>query len=79
MLRLRIKIETIDKQNSIEAVGIANSGFIGLEPEILMPMDTVKELNLHLISEPETFTKITGDGREVNLLRYKDSVNVYIN
>jgi len=78
MLRLRIKIETIDKSNFIEEVGIANSGFIGVEPEVLIPLDTAKKLNLHLLSEPEIFTKITGDGREVGLLRYKDSVNIYV-
>jgi|GEM_PF-1384374 len=76
MLRLRIRIETIDGSRSIEDVGIANSGFIGLEPEILMPVDIVKKLNLHLLGEPETYMKITGDGREVSFLRYRESVNV---
>ena len=78
MLRLRIRIETIDGSRSIEDVGIANSGFIGLEPEILMPMDIAKKLNLHLLGEPETYMKITGDDREVSFLRYRESVNVYV-
>ena len=44
MLRLRIRIETIDGSRSVEEIGIANSGFIGLEPEILMPMDIAKKV-----------------------------------
>ncbi len=78
MLRLRVRIERIDSSTSLEVVGIANSGFVGVEPEILLPLHIAKQLRLHEIRDPEIYTKITGDGREVELLRYREAVKVYI-
>lgn len=70
MLELRVKIERV--------VGIANSGFVGAEPEILVPNSIARELSLHEFSEPELHTKITGDGREISLMRYRNAANIYI-
>ncbi|RLF04232.1 MAG: hypothetical protein DRK00_07170 [Thermoprotei archaeon] len=78
MLRLRVRIERIDGSAGINVVAIANSGFAGLEPEVLLPLDIVKRLKLHEVTEPEAHVKITGDGREVSLLRYRRAVKVYI-
>ncbi len=78
MLRLRIRIERIDSGVSTEVIGIANSGFVGLEPEILVPMHIANALRLQEVGEPEVYTKITGDGREVDLLRYREAVKVYV-
>ncbi len=78
MLRLKIRVERIDKSESIEVIAIANSGFIGVEPEVLIPSSIAKQLRLHEIEEPETYSKITGDGREVEFLKYRNSVNIYV-
>ena len=78
MLRLRIRIERVDSDRSIETIGIANSGFIGIEPEILVPNNIERELRLHEIAEPKIHTKIAGDGREVELIKYRNSAKVSI-
>ncbi len=78
MLRLRVRIERIDSAVAEEVVGIANSGFVGVDPEILLPVDIAQKLRLQEVSEPEVYTKITGDGREIDLLRYRNSVKVYV-
>jgi len=78
VLKLRVKIERIDRSLFVETVGLANSGFIGVEPEILIPARLAQELKLHEVREPEAHTKITGDGREVTLMKYRNSVNVYV-
>ena len=78
MLRLRVRIERRDGGRSIDVVGIANSGFAGIEPEVLVPIDVADELRLQEIAKPDVYTKITGDGREVELLRYRGVVKVYI-
>ncbi|RJX15295.1 hypothetical protein CW703_06875 [Candidatus Bathyarchaeota archaeon] len=78
MLRLKTKIERVDGFESVEAVAIANSGFVGMEPEILIPPTIARQLKLHEIGEPEIFTKVTGDGRRVKFKGYKASGKVYI-
>jgi hypothetical protein len=78
MLRLKVKIERSDGSASVETVVIANSGFIGVEPEVLIPPDVAKQLKLHEVGEPEMFTKVTGDGREVELPGYRTATNVYV-
>ncbi len=78
MLRLRVRIDRVDGLKRIDVIAIANSGFIGMEPEILLPTHLAKELKLNEVAEPEECTKITGDGRDVTFLRYRNSVKVYI-
>ncbi len=78
MLRLRVRIERVDGKASVEVVGVANSGFVGLEPEVLVPMRIANELKLSELGEPEVHTKIAGDGRELELLRYRGAVRVYV-
>lgn len=78
MLRLKVRVERADGSRSIEVLAIANSGFIGLEPEILLPINMARELRLDEIVQPEAYTKITGDGREVALLKYRSAVKVYV-
>ncbi|OYT40345.1 MAG: hypothetical protein B6U89_02415 [Desulfurococcales archaeon ex4484_58] len=78
MLRLKIRIERIDSIKNIETIGLANSGFIGQEPEILLPRYIIEELDLDSIVKPEKYYKITGDGRRIELLRYRDGVKVYV-
>lgn len=53
VLRLKVRIERIDKSLFTDTVGIANSGFVGVEPEILIPTYIAKELKLDEIKEPE--------------------------
>ena len=78
MLRLRVRIERVDGLRSVDVVAIANSGFAGLEPEVLLPLSVAERLRLHEVAEPEARTKVTRDGRGVSLLRYGDSVRVYV-
>jgi len=78
MLRLRVKMERIDGHASVETIAIANSGFAGLEPEVLLPSEIANELRIHGFTEPESHTKIAGDGREVTLLRYRNALKVYV-
>ncbi len=49
-----------------------------MEPEILVPSHVVNQLKLHNIKELETYTKITGDGREIRFLKYRNAVKVYV-
>ncbi len=78
MLRLKVRVERIDNRYVVEMLGIANTGFIGIEPEIAIPQTIAKELKLNEITEPEVITKITGDGREIQLLKYRNTVKVYV-
>ncbi|RLG85692.1 MAG: hypothetical protein DRO39_04980 [Thermoprotei archaeon] len=78
MLRLRVRIERRDRAKSIDVVGIASSGFTGVEPEVLLPVDVANELRLPEVAKPDAYTKITGDGREVELLRYRYVAKVYV-
>ncbi len=68
----------MDGEASAEVVAIANSDFVGAEPEVLVPSRTARLLRLHEIGEPEVYSKVTGDGREVGFLRYRDAVRVYV-
>ncbi|MHC1627465.1 MAG: pepsin/retropepsin-like aspartic protease family protein [Candidatus Nezhaarchaeales archaeon] len=78
MLRLKVKIERVDGSKTINVIAIANSGFIGSKPEILLPDHIVRELKLHEIRTPQASIKISGDGREIPLIRYSEAVNVYV-
>ena len=78
MLRLKVKIERVDGFKPIYVLAIAGSGFVGIEPEILMPIHIARDLNLDEIAQPEVYTKISGDGREIELLKYRNAVKVYI-
>jgi len=42
VLRLRIRVCYGDK--CVEGLGIANSGFAGREPEVVLPQELVREL-----------------------------------
>lgn len=78
MLRLRVRIERVDGAKHVDVVGVASSRFIGAEPEVLIPTSIARELSIHELSEPEMHTEVTGDGREVTLLRYRNAVKVYV-
>ena len=78
MLRLRIRIERVDGSKHMDSIAIANSGFVGLEPELLIPSNLANRLKLYEVSEPETHTKVTGDGRVVEFIKYRNSIRVYV-
>jgi len=73
-----VRIERADGLRRVEVVAIANSGFAGLEPEVLLPQGVARGLELHTVSEPELHTKVLGDGREVSFLKYRGGVKVYL-
>lgn len=78
MLRLKVRIERIDGARALETIALANSGFTGHEPEIALPGSYTRELGLSEVVEPEAVTRVTADGRETPLLRYRLAVRVYV-
>lgn len=78
MLRLRVRLERANGGKSVETVGIANSGFVGLEPEVVAPVSVVEELRLHEVIEPTVHVKATADGREATFTRYRRAVRAYV-
>jgi len=45
VVRVKVRLEYEDKQ--VEAVALANAGFESDEPEIIVPVDIARELNLY--------------------------------
>ena len=43
-MRLRIKLERVDGGASTTLIALANSGFVGEAPEVLVPGHVAKEL-----------------------------------
>ena len=78
MLRVRLRIRRIDHQREHEALSIVNSGFIGREPEILVPAALERELELDSVSTPGICRRILADGSEVNLKIYGNSAAVSV-
>ena len=70
MLRLKVRIERIDRAKSLEALALATSGFVGLEQEALLPIHVARDLRLDETAQPEAHIKLTADGYETTLLRY---------
>jgi hypothetical protein len=61
----------------VEGLGIANSGFAGREPEVVLPQELVRELlgegpNVVLIE------RVLADGSRVFLPRLTDPLNIYV-
>lgn len=73
-----MRVERIDRSAQSQTIAIANSGFVGLEPEILVPLSLARELRLEEYAQPEIYMKILGDGREVEFTRYRQAVEVYV-
>jgi len=75
VLRLRVRLQVESK--CIETLALANSGFIGAEPEIMLPEPLAREL---LGNKPPTITvkRILADGSTINLVRCVEPVNVYV-
>jgi hypothetical protein len=57
MLRLRVRLERVGGGSSVEDVAIANSGFVGAEPEVLIPSSIASRLKLYELGEPEVHTQ----------------------
>ncbi|RLF04100.1 MAG: hypothetical protein DRK00_07485 [Thermoprotei archaeon] len=62
----------------MELAAIANSGFSGAVPEVVVPAYVAAELALREVVEPEPASKLTGDGRVASMIRYPHSVKVYV-
>ena len=78
MLKLRVKVERIDGAGSVEVDAVANSGFVGSSPEVLLPDELVAKLKLGELVSPEPASKISGGGTVIPLVRYKRTVRVYL-
>ncbi len=60
MLRLKIRVRRIDGKYSKELIAIANSGFVGFTPEIVLPFDVIEDLKLNEVVKAKSLRKITG-------------------
>ena len=78
MLRLKVRIRRVDGKFSQDLIAIANSGFVGLKPEIVLPQNVINDLKLNEVAESRISRKITGDGREIQFVRFENSVEVYL-
>jgi hypothetical protein len=76
VLRIKLRIRRKDQTIEREVLGIVNSGFIGIEPEIVMPTSLSQELRLDDVSTPRVHDKILADGRRVSFTKYSDAVFV---
>jgi hypothetical protein len=74
---LRLRIRVCFERRCIEGLGIANTGFAGKEPEIVMPQELVREL----IGESPTVMlveRVLADGSRVLLPRLTHPLDVYL-
>ncbi|MCX8205437.1 MAG: hypothetical protein N3H31_07305 [Candidatus Nezhaarchaeota archaeon] len=74
MLRIRVRLLT---EKSVEALAIANSGFIGSEPEVLIPLRLVKQL----YGESPSVTlveRVLADGSRTLLAKCTKPLGVYV-
>lgn len=74
---LRLKLRLVASARELEIVGIANSGFIGREPEVAFPKRVAEELGV-LAKEPVYEERVLADGTTVRLPTYHDAVEVYV-
>ena len=75
MLRLRVKL--CRGGSCVEALAVANSGFVGFEPEILAPLRVVEPL-LGRSPRVELVERVLADGSVVQLPRTVDPVDVLV-
>ncbi|MEM2194319.1 MAG: hypothetical protein QXY40_00300 [Candidatus Methanomethylicia archaeon] len=78
VLKLRIRIERSDGKYSVVYEAIANSGFSGKKPEILVPLKLIESFKLRELQEPTPASKISGSGTVIPLIRYIDSAKIYV-
>ena len=74
---LRLKVKICYKDRRIETAAIANSGFVGRDPEITLPRDLAEKLlgrNFSTI----TVERVLADGRVVALRRTSESLELYL-
>jgi hypothetical protein len=75
VLRLRIKI--CSGENCVETTGLANTGFAGRDPEVVLPQELVVQL---LGREPSTLLveRVLADGSRVFLPRTTKPLDLYV-
>lgn len=75
MIRLRVRLKSAS-ENTIETYAIANTGFIGREPEVVIPKRIADGLNISEAGLQE-FEKTLADGTLVKLKGIRGFVEVY--
>ncbi|MFZ8782602.1 MAG: hypothetical protein ACO2OR_01240, partial [Desulfurococcaceae archaeon] len=75
VLRLRIKI--CGGESRVETAGLANTGFAGRDPEVVLPQELVVQL---LGREPSTLLveRVLADGSRVFLPRTTKPLDLYV-
>ena len=78
MLRLRLKVRRRDLKAEKEIIAVANSGFVGAKPQLLIPQEISREFRFGEMLEPTITAKKTADGRTVSFITYKDAALVQV-
>ncbi|RLF23790.1 MAG: hypothetical protein DRN15_04930 [Thermoprotei archaeon] len=74
---LRLKIRLVRENRTVETLAIANSGFIGTEPEVMLPIHIAEELTLTHLSVVEYRRRALADGTIISLPTYTNALDVY--
>lgn len=74
---LRLKVKLCRGSACVEALAIANSGFVGTEPEILAPLK-VSEALFGPNPKVELVGRVLADGSRALLPRALDPVDIYV-
>ena len=78
MLKLKLKVKRRDRKIEKEVEAIANSGFTGAVPQLLIPQNLVSEFKFREILEPKISNKRTADGRIVSFITYEKAAYVRV-
>lgn len=78
MLKLRLRVRRIDDRTEETVVAVANSGFSGARPQLLLPESVVRKLRLKEVAEPTVVSKRTADGRIVGFVCYERAAKVCV-
>lgn len=74
---LKLKVRICYKDKCVESIGVASTGFIGGEPEIILPEHIVREFSgeklLFTLSE-----RVLADGSRVAMMRSLEPLDLYI-
>ncbi len=59
MLKLKLMVKRMDLKIEKEIIAVANSGFVGARPQLLIPKNIAREFKLGEILEPTVVNKKT--------------------
>ena len=78
MLKLRLRVRRKDQKISRDIEAIANSGFSGTKPQLLIPRSIAEVFKFREMTEPKIVNKRTADGRIVSFISYGEAAYVRV-